>query len=85
MGVQKATEKFEIFPIIPSPFRCLPARSRFGEGRGEGEGGRRLREPLARRGVDKGVLVLIGSPLPFTLLDKALYLAASGKSSHLTG
>ena len=59
-------------------------------------GGRRLRlrprgasapegEPLARRGVDKGVLVLIWSPLPFTLLDKALYLAASGKSSHLTG
>jgi len=32
---------------------------------GEGEGGRRLREPLARRGVDKGVLVLIWSPLPF--------------------
>ena len=25
----------------------------------------------ARVGVDKGVLVLIGSPLPFTLLDKA--------------
>jgi len=27
---------------------------------GEGEGGRRLREPLARRGVEKTV-----SPLPF--------------------
>jgi len=32
---------------------------------GEEEGGRRLREPLARRGVDKEY-----DPLPFTLLDK---------------
>ena len=30
---------------------------------GEGEGGRRLREPLARRGVDK--IETIWSPLPF--------------------
>ena len=52
---------------------------------GEGGGGRRLRlrprgasapegEPLARRGVDKSDLVPNRSPLPFTLLDKALYL-----------
>ena len=30
---------------------------------GEGEGGRRLREPLARRGVDK--MKTLWSPLPF--------------------
>ena len=31
---------------------------------GEGEGGRRLREPLARRGVDKNDLSPFWSPLP---------------------
>jgi len=30
---------------------------------GEGEGGRQLREPLARRGVDK--IETVWSPLPF--------------------
>jgi hypothetical protein len=38
---------------------------------GEGEGGRRLREPLARRGVDKKAK----SPLPLTLLDMVFYSA----------
>jgi hypothetical protein len=40
-------------------------------GEGEGEGGRRLREPLARRGVDKRNLI----PHPFTLLDMVFYSA----------
>ena len=46
---------------------------------GEGEGGRRLREPLARRGVDKKNLF----PLPFTLLDKVVYSALLFKGSPI--
>jgi hypothetical protein len=42
----------------------------------EEEGGRRLREPLARRGVDKR-----DYPVPFTLLDKVVYSALLFKSS----
>ena len=48
---------------------------------GEGEGGRRLREPLARRGVDK--MKTLWSPLPFTLLDKVVYSALLFKKSSI--
>jgi hypothetical protein len=48
---------------------------------GEGWDGRRLRGPLARRGVD----ILDLSPPTFTLLDRILYRTSLENITYLTG